>query len=150
MRPYQKRAAKEFALAKKSFNEANQILSTFLKTHMNTSRKTLGILLASGLAFLGIATAYAQYDRDYAGEIQLSLDASERARMEARNLFCEYIGELTNGCYKKDEESCGLLQAKETEYQQEFSNSAYVDCFSGTQSQEQADTEDSLTVGGQN
>ena len=106
-------------------------LSTFPHKHMFTlSKKTLGILLVAGILFFGIATVYASSNRDYEKEISSRLSVAEQERGKAQALFCEYIGELTQKCYKKDAAACGQLQVEETDYQAEFTTAAYIDCFS--------------------
>ena len=107
------------------------IISLFPNTHMkNISTKTIGILFVVGLSFLGIATAYGQMNRDYKSEAQSLLQSAEETHGKAQELYCQYIGSLTQKCYAKNAEACGALQVAETDYQTEFSAEAYLDCFS--------------------
>ena len=80
------------------------------------------------LAFLGTAV-YAFGSTDYPSSISSQLTKAEEARNKAQALSCEYIGQLTSECYKRNSSSCSALQAEEQKYQDAFSAQAYQDCL---------------------
>lgn len=85
-----------------------------------------GIVLA---VLFGAGAVFALQPVDYSGKITARLDAAAHERTAAKNLYCEYVGDLTGKCYKNNSVACGQLATAETEYHAEFGSDIHQDCF---------------------
>lgn len=121
------------------------IINTCISFSQHKMFNTKNIIISLAIiSFFGITTVSAFGTPDYNAKIVSALDASKAQKIEAKRLYCVYIGVLTQKCYAKNAPACTELATKEVEYQTEFSLPSSQDCFSEAQN---TDSNTSLFLG---
>lgn len=125
-------------------------LSKIPQTHMKKYAIIIGITVSTftvGIAGMAYALSTPDYESTIAAQLKQVDDMIESARLNS----CEYIGTLTNDCYKRKDGACSSLQTAEERYKENFGGDSYSDCFSTSTPEpveaEPVSTSDSLFFG---